>query len=111
MKIVISVLSGLILALGIALGVVTSGMNDQISNQTQLISRQSSQLSRQSILISSDESSIGDMQEQLNHLNIPTDPLSAYNAVCNSDLMNTQTGVTQLYYFPCTNSIIPAPGQ
>jgi hypothetical protein len=40
---------------------------------------------------------------------MPSDPLASYNLVCNTDLMNSTTGVTQEYY-PCTNSAIPAPG-
>ena len=52
------------------------------------------------------------LSDQVATLNVPTDPLSAYNDVCNQDMTNNSTGVTQTYWFPCTNQAqtIPQPG-
>jgi hypothetical protein len=42
----------------------------------------------------------------------PSDPLSAYDQICNQQLQNSVTGNEQTYYYPCTNSAqtIPQPG-
>jgi hypothetical protein len=49
---------------------------------------------------------------QVSNLNQPSDPLSAYNDVCNQPITNDATGNVQTYYFPCTNNAqtIPQPG-
>ena len=59
--------------------------------------------------LSQQETALGN---QLAALTVPTDPLSAYNDVCSQDMTNGTTGVTQTYWFPCTNSAqtIPQPG-
>ena len=43
---------------------------------------------------------------------MPTDPLANYTDVCNTQATNGSTGVTQTYYYPCTNEAqtIPQPG-
>jgi hypothetical protein len=35
---------------------------------------------------------------------------SSYNLVCNQPVVNSNTGVTQTFYYPCTNSAAPQPG-
>ena len=60
-------------------------------------------------------SQISQLQNQvatLAGLNVPTDPLAAYTDICNQPFTNGTTGVSQTYYFPCTNSAqtIPQPG-
>jgi hypothetical protein len=49
---------------------------------------------------------------QVAGLTVPTDPLSAYNQICNQAMTNNQTGQDQVYYWPCTNNAqtIPQPG-
>ena len=49
---------------------------------------------------------------QLAGLTQPADPLAAYDQICNAQLQNGSTGVTQTYYYPCTNNAqtIPQPG-
>ena len=49
---------------------------------------------------------------QLDGLTQPTDPLSSYDQICQVQLQNSTTGVTQTFYYPCTNSAqtIPQPG-
>lgn len=56
-------------------------------------------------------SQVGDLSSQVGSLNAPTDPLSAYNFICNMPLTNADGGTTT-YYFPCTNNVqtIPQPG-
>lgn len=108
MKIVVSVLAGFILVLGVALGVVTNGMGDQIGNQNQMIYRLGNQVSSDSSQMSLDENTITDLQNKVSNLNTPTDPLSSYNQICNIDGTNNQ-GVPLIYYYPCTSNIIPAP--
>ena len=54
---------------------------------------------------------VSGLQGEIDTLNKPNDPLSAYNQVCqNNNTLNDATGVTQTYYYPCTNRIIPASG-
>ena len=57
--------------------------------------------------------SIGSIDTTVAGLSNPVDPLSAYTDICNAQLTNNATDVTQTYYYPCTNSAqtIPEPGQ
>jgi hypothetical protein len=51
-------------------------------------------------------------ENSLGTLSTPSDPLSAYDLICSQDQTNNSTGLTQLYYFPCTNiaTTTPQPG-
>ena len=42
----------------------------------------------------------------------PTDPLTAYNQICDQDFTDDETGITQTFWFPCTNQAqtTPLPG-
>jgi peptidoglycan hydrolase CwlO-like protein len=55
-------------------------------------------------------SDIQDLTNQVSSLNQSSDPLSAYNQICSQDQTNNNTGVDQLFYFPCTADIIPSAG-
>jgi type II secretory pathway pseudopilin PulG len=68
------------------------------------------QLSAATQQIQSERSEYERLRGKVADLNVPTDPLSAYNQVCNQDNTDSNTGVTQLYYYPCTNGVVPAPG-
>lgn len=57
-----------------------------------------------------EQSDISTLNGKLAGLTVPSDPLASYNLVCDTTATNSQTGVTNLYYYPCTNSIVPAPG-
>lgn len=48
----------------------------------------------------------------LTQLTVPADPLSAYSDICNAQLTDDATGITQTFYYPCTNNAmtIPQPG-
>jgi cell division protein FtsB len=74
----------------------------QLTVQSQSYTRQVRQL----------RSEVTSLSAQVSAINIPTDPLSAYNDICNQQETNNNTGVTQTYYFPCTNNAetIPQPG-
>ena len=57
-------------------------------------------------------SQIGNLSAKVAGLSVPTDPLANYTDVCNTQATNGSTGVTQTYYYPCTNEAqtIPQPG-
>jgi len=51
------------------------------------------------------------LSNQVATLTVPTDPLSAYSAVCSQQMTNQSSGITQTYWFPCTShaQTIPQP--
>lgn len=55
---------------------------------------------------------ITNLNAQIDQINVPTDPLSAYDDICNTQATNNSTDLTQTYYYPCTNNVqtIPQPG-
>jgi hypothetical protein len=73
-------------------------------------------LQRQDVTLTQQVRSLNDQVTQLGStvagINQPSDPLSAYNDVCNQDMQNNVTGADQTYWFPCTNQAqtIPQPG-
>jgi len=105
MKIAVAVIAVLALALGTAGTVYGFTEAGKVAAQARQISHEDRQISR-------DEANLANLETQVGSLTVPTDPLSAYNDVCNQDMTNGTTGVTQLYYFPCTNhaQTIPQPG-
>jgi hypothetical protein len=54
---------------------------------------------------------VQNLNGQVGSLNQPNNPLSAWNAICNQGLQNSQTQQRQTYYFPCTNSAHTVPEQ
>jgi hypothetical protein len=65
--------------------------------------------------ISTDANSINTLNQQVSSLQAldrPQDPLASYDLICSQDQTNQSTGITQLYYFPCTNEAqtTPLPG-
>jgi len=109
MKVIIAALCAVILALATGTVVVFQHQADQISalRHTEAVAtRQSALYNHQiSALQNSVATLIGEVAD-------PSDPLSAYTDICNTQASNGQTGVTQTYYYPCTNNAqtIPQPG-
>ena len=63
------------------------------------------------VIINNLSGQVSDLQLQMSQLSNPSDPLSAYNQVCqDNNMTNTSTGITQTYYYPCTSRFIPQPG-
>jgi hypothetical protein len=105
MKIAVAVIAVLALALGTAgtvYGITEAGT----------AAAQARQIRHDRALLRSMGQRVSSLETQVANLNVPTDPLSAYNYVCNQDMTNQSTGVTQTYWFPCTNQAqtIPQPG-
>jgi hypothetical protein len=87
--------------------------------QHQDVGRADARLSRQARQITSlsrQVAQVGTREQALSGtvgtLNAPSDPLSAYDDVCNTQATNDSTGFTQTYWYPCTNEAqtIPQPG-
>jgi hypothetical protein len=55
---------------------------------------------------------VADLQGKVGGLTVPTDPLAAYDQICTVQATNSASGVSQVYYYPCTNNArtIPQPG-
>jgi hypothetical protein len=106
-------IKGLIAALAVLLGLsITSlvvAMNATSANHSQQasISRLTAKAASQENEISALQSSVAGLIASVQN---PSNPLAAYSQICNQDFTNSSTGVTQLYYFPCTNSVIPTTG-
>lgn len=120
MKIIVIITIGVACALAAAafsLSLTLKGTVDgQIGNlQRQNASLQAQNASLQGQLnaqVQQESKDYSNMESKLGTLSTPSDPLSAYNEICNAQLTNSSTGVTQTYYYPCTNSAqtIPQPG-
>jgi histidinol phosphatase-like enzyme len=85
---------------------------EQQSAQSAQITRLQSQARADRTELQKDGRQIVSLTNQVGVLSVPSDPLSAYNDICNAQLTNNQTGITQTYYYPCTNvaTTIPQPG-
>lgn len=104
MKIAVAIVAALALALGAA-GTVYG------FTEAGKVAAQARQLHRDEALLRSVSQRETDLAGQMSTLNAPSDPLSAYSAVCNQQMTNQSSGVTQTYWFPCTNNAqtIPQP--
>jgi len=87
--------------------------SSEIGRQQAQITQRTAELTRLQHQLASDEQRLANLEDSVATLNTPTDPLSAYSVVCNQDMTNSVTGITQVYYFPCTNQAqtIPQPAQ
>jgi type II secretory pathway pseudopilin PulG len=105
MKIVIAILGGVaVLALAVS-GWTTAHANSTASHDQQVINSQARE-------IRSLTNHVDNIGQQVGSISQPSDPLSAYNQICNQQMTNGSTGANQTFYFPCTNSAqtIPQPG-
>jgi hypothetical protein len=98
----------------VALGVLTHSAIDQqnhtISGLQAKVTAQRAEVTAQRAELKTIDSSVATLLA--NSGSQPTDPLSAYTDICNTQDTNDATGVTQTYYYPCTNNAttIPQPG-
>jgi uncharacterized protein YlxW (UPF0749 family) len=79
-----------------------------VTAQHQVASLKSSEASL-SKEVSGEQSAISQLQTSVAGITVPTDPLSAYSDICNSDMTNQSTGINQTYYYPCTNNVETIP--
>jgi cell division protein FtsL len=98
-KIIISMLSGICVAL-FATVLVFHQADQRALNTTK--SELQSQINR-------DNQKLVAAKDEIANLNQPDNPLSAYTQVCNIDNTNSFTGNVEIYYYPCTDSVIPSP--
>jgi hypothetical protein len=105
-KLVTAASVGLAVVALVFAGVVWSRLSGVEASATRTQTAETSRISQL-------ENQVASLQNKMTSLTVPTDPLSAYNQICNQQFTNGQTGVTQTYYLPCTNSAqtIPQPGQ
>jgi hypothetical protein len=103
-----AILTGLLLVIG-AVAVIAivriSSADTELTTAHQANTSQQRQISQL-------RSQIGNLSAKVAGLSVPTDPLANYTDVCNTQATNGSTGVTQTYYYPCTNEAqtIPQPG-
>lgn len=71
-----------------------------------------SALSADNAEIKSLRTTVGGLSSQVQNLNVPSDPLSAYNEVCTNSDVQTSNGGSETVYYPCTNQAqtTPQPG-
>ena len=98
----------------VALGFLT---HSAIAQQNRTISGLEAKVSAQRAEVISQRSELKTIDSSVTTLlansgSQPTDPLSAYTDICNTQDTNDETGITQTYYYPCTNNAttIPQPG-
>jgi hypothetical protein len=114
-RIAIAALVAVLAAMSAVL-VVAVVKDSSLQRQEAVIVRHQTTLARQLVRAENAELSLKRAQAKLRNevsgINAPSDPLSAYNDVCNQAMTNSNSGATQTYYFPCTNqaTTIPEPG-
>lgn len=111
---VFTVIAG-VLACALAGAALTVGLSIQggMNGQLRALKGENASLQGQLDTASAKESAdYATVHAQMGHLAAPTDPLSAYDQICNSQFTNGSTGTNQTYYYPCTNNVqtIPQPG-
>jgi uncharacterized protein HemX len=108
---------------GIAFSVKIAGQVGTLQSQVSQLQKQDSQFQKE-IRLSEDqlrqeksvlagfESNLSGLDASVAGLASPSDPLSAYTDICNMQATNSQLGIVQTYYYPCTNNVqlIPRPG-
>lgn len=120
MKIIAIIITGVTCALAAAafsLSLTLKGnVDSQIGNlQHQNASLQAQNASLQAQLnaqVQQESKDYANVEAKMGTLSTPSDPLAAYNEICNTQATNDSTGVTQTYYYPCTDNAqtIPQPG-
>ena len=107
-KIAIAALIAVLAAVA-AVAIVAVVQIRSLQTEQNTLTRQLSRAQHEQLVLRQSERRLG---SQVATLNVPSDPLSAYNEVCNQPMQNGATGNTQTFYFPCTNSAqtIPSPG-
>lgn len=102
---VVSFAAAVLVAVSVVLFVRTDGQAVQVA-------RLDRQLRTAQTALSQEATRTDNLSEEMDGLTQPSDPLAAYNDICNQDFTNGTTGVDQTYYFPCTNNAqtIPQPG-
>ena len=105
-----AIVAAIALAVAAAAGTGTLIDHGQAQQQAAADHRQMRALRSQVAALSTQVGSLG---SQVSAISQPSDPLSAYNQICNQPFTDSQTGNQATYYFPCTNSAqtIPQPGQ
>ncbi len=113
-----AVIAGLcvLLAAAVAFAVITAtglsaAHHDDARLRAQVASLSASQAS-QARQLAAMRRDVASLQGKVDGLTVPTDPLSAYDQICESQNTNSASGVSQIYYYPCTNNAqtIPQPG-
>lgn len=120
MKIIAIVAVGVVCALAAAAFSLSLTLKGSMDGQMGNLQRQNASLHAQNASLQAqlnaqvqqESKDYSNMQAKMGSLSTPSDPLSAYNEICNAQLTNNNTGVTQTYYYPCTNNAetIPQPG-
>ena len=90
----------------IAIALGASGLTFGIIEHN-TVSTMQAQLAQQRLRERQDQAKVGAELRYIGghvaNLNVPTDPLSAYNEICNQQMQNSLSGNYQTFYFPCTN--------
>ena len=109
MKITVVILAVIVAALTAATTVQVVTVRDLQHQQQQRQAAQTARLAGDDHEISALQNSVATLIGQVSN---PVDPLSAYTDICNVQADNGQTGITQTYYYPCTNQAqtTPQPG-
>lgn len=111
---VLGVIAGAVLLAGLTSGALVIAVHAQSAAQHDqaVIARLAARLGTDEAQLTQEGQQVTSLQGEVAGLTVPSDPLSAYDQICNQDFTNSQTGVSQPFYFPCTNQAqtIPQPG-
>jgi hypothetical protein len=113
------VVSIVCVALGAAMAGAIIAALVQMSSQSREISilqskdsQLSSQLSSVNGQLSTTDGNLAKLSLNMSKLANPSDPLAAYDEVCNTTVYSELSGSNETVYYPCTNQAqtIPQPG-
>jgi hypothetical protein len=119
MKIIAIITVGVVCALAAAAFSLSLTLKGSLDGQIGNLQRQNASLQAQNARLQTqldgqvqqESKDYANMQAKMGSLSTPSDPLSSYNEICNTQATDN-SGVTQTYWYPCTNNAqtIPQPG-
>lgn len=96
----------------IVVALLLAGQHATIGQQARQIGALQTQVRRLTAGQHTTSAKLGQLSGQVAGLTVPTDPLGAFDQICNQQFTNSVTGNSQTFYLPCTDNAetIPQPG-
>jgi hypothetical protein len=105
-----------VVILAVIVAALTAATTVQLVTVADWRHQQQQRQAAQAKLLATDDHEISALQNSvatlIGQVSNPVDSLSAYTDICNVQSQNDATGITQTYYYPCTNQAqtTPQPG-
>lgn len=86
-------------------------LHKQLSTEQVTLQTDQASLQGEEVTLNTLQGDVTGLKSQIAAISKPSDPLAAYNEICNNPVSNGFGG-TETVYYPCTNNVqtIPQPG-